>query len=183
MIALSRGQPYPLPLPPGDGMVAVLRAAGDALDLSLVVALAGMQAGEARALRRDPARLALVASPQALMIGLRVGRLEMDAPHALAREAAADRVAIRRLARAWAVSPPPRWLIEVHAVDRASRIVAGLRAVTVSRDWAGLFAAALLTHGDDPSLADNEIDTLYRRLPDHRALVAAAAIVETGGRA
>lgn len=178
------GEPWPYPLR-GEGMQALLHPGPEAIELMLVVSIRRPSDDEVTALRERPLRLALLPSPPLVWLLLSAEGLTRDAPYAIGLNAETDRVALlaaARKAHLWAQGT--RGLVSITVVDYSGRKIRVLRIVSCTSLWFQTLADALVSADRPLSQSDYDaaIDRDLRRWPATADMLAAATVVEIGGR-
>lgn len=145
------GQPYPFPLATREGAAAQFLKGNDNV---LQVAMPALAGSEVRAIRKNPLRAGLIVDlPLILWVFRFDADLIFDCPFDVRRIEAEQR---------WLPdisNTAQRLAIEIHLVDSASRIVRGLRGITLAPALTVRFFSAV----QDQLVASGAMEPIYER--------------------
>lgn len=177
---IAVGAPWPHPAP--EGMQAIISPTEGGLQVALAAALDNITGTELEALIKGPIRLGIATAPPLTWLLLDAGILSLDAPYArgIASPGYAREIA-EAAAQIGGWQEQARGLVELYVIDRG--LVAGIRLVSLSRDWWSILAAGLRQPPERLERA-----TYDRAVTEQQArwttpeMLARARIVEVGGR-
>ena len=177
------GQPWPHPIA-SDELQAVMDVGEESLNLMLVAAVERPTAAEWRALARGQTHIGILPSDPLVWFILATERISLNAPYGLGLTGS-ERAEKLRAAASHARSWPDTecGLVTVAVIDTASRLIAELRARSLSRTWWIALADALaaMPTSLDQSAYNRAIARDYGRWTTPAAMLAACTIIETGG--
>ena len=186
LVPYKVGEPWPGPVTLRDGMQVILNPAEDGLSMVLLAAVPQPTAKELTALREQPLRMGVYASPPLVWVLLDAGTISFDAPYAVGIVPDRDRAAILAGARAieaWTTSI--RGLMQLDVIDptRRNRIEI-LRMASLSSGWWQTFAAAIGASATKGPLgsAEHRAAIAADQSLSTREMFARAAAVEVAGR-
>lgn len=173
------GQPWPYPVP--DGMQAMVDGGAEGITLALAAACNEPSPSELRALREGPLRLGVLARPALTWIMLDAGEISYDAPFCASISGQEYQSRVLQAARATAEQPAKqRRLVELYVVDRGK--IAVIRIVSLSADWWRAFAAAVVAAPQLDMAAYRAAMDADQRAMTTPQMLAAASVVEVGGK-
>lgn len=178
------GKPWPHPYPVSRGMQALAEPGEEGLALMLLVGIPSPTAPEVRAVKSGRIRIGVLPAPPLAWLVLSVHPLGLDAPYALGLHEAPRRTSLlasARLADAWAEAQ--RGLITVALADTDTRIIRGLRVISLTRAWWQTFGAAIAACEAPLRRPEHEsaIARDYAKWRNPAEMLAACAAVEVGG--
>lgn len=154
---LQRGRPYPFAAPREGATANFLQANGNLL----LIGLPEIVHSEEKAVRLEPMRAGLIHDGPFILWIFTFGTMIFECPFD-ARLIPRDQLCLPR-----GITPNTRLGVDVHLVDSATRILRGIRFVTISPSLTGKFLEAVQEQSRDQR-ATSPIEDRYCNMPlDH----------------